>query len=61
MVRLDITTIQGFFGPFRFELVVIFDDCQMPQVSPAVVSLGEWYQLEYVKAEPREYAIGRRR
>jgi prepilin-type processing-associated H-X9-DG protein len=41
--------------------VVIFDDCQMPQVSPAVVSLGEWYQIEYVKAEPREYAVARRR
>lgn len=41
--------------------VAIFDDCQMPQVSPAVVSLGEWYDIEYVKAEPREYAIARRR
>lgn len=41
--------------------IVIFDDCQMPQVSPAVVSLGEFYHLEYVQAEPREYAIGRRR
>lgn len=41
--------------------VVIFDDCQMPQVSPAVVSLGEWYRIEYVKAAPREYAIARRR
>jgi hypothetical protein len=27
VVRLDITTIQGFFGLFRFELAVIFDDC----------------------------------
>lgn len=41
--------------------VVIFDDCQMPQVSPAVVSLGEWYQIEYIHADPREYAIARRR
>jgi predicted O-methyltransferase YrrM len=41
--------------------VVIFDDCQMPPVSQAVASLGEWYRIEYVKAEPREYAIGRRR
>lgn len=41
--------------------VVIFDDCQMPQVSPAVVSLEQWYQIEYVTAEPREYAIARRR
>lgn len=41
--------------------VVIFDDCQMPQVSVAVVSLEEWYRIEYVKAEPREYAIARRR
>jgi hypothetical protein len=41
--------------------VAIFDDCQMPQVSPAVASLSEWYRIEYVKAEPREYAIGRRR
>lgn len=41
--------------------VAIFDDCQMPQVSPAVASLGEWYRIEYVKADPREYAIARRR
>jgi hypothetical protein len=41
--------------------LVIFDDCQMPQVSVAVVSLEEWYRIEYVKAEPREYAIARRR
>lgn len=41
--------------------VAIFDDCQMPQVSPAVVSLGEWYEIEYVRAAPREYAIARRR
>lgn len=41
--------------------VAIFDDCQMPQVSPAVASLSEWYRIEYVKADPREYAIGRRR
>lgn len=41
--------------------VAIFDDCQMPPVSQAVASLGEWYRIEYVKADPREYAIGRRR
>lgn len=41
--------------------LVIFDDVQIPAVSVAVVSLAEWYQLEYVTAEPREYAIGRRR
>lgn len=41
--------------------LAIFDDCQMPQVSPAVVSLAEWYRIGYVKADPREYAIARRR
>lgn len=41
--------------------LAIFDDCQMPQVSPAVVSLGEWYRIAYVKADPREYGIARRR
>lgn len=41
--------------------LVIFDDCQMPQVSVAVVSLEEWYRIEYVHAEPRQYAIARRR
>lgn len=41
--------------------LAIFDDCQMPPVSQAVVSLDEWYRLAYVKATPREYAIGRRR
>lgn len=41
--------------------VAIFDDCQMPQVSVAVVSLEEWYRIEYIKADPREYGIARRR
>lgn len=41
--------------------VAIFDDCQMPPVSQAVASLTEWYRIEYVKADPREYAIARRR
>lgn len=41
--------------------LVIFDDCQMPQVSVAVVSLEEWYRIKYVKAEPREYGIAVRR
>jgi hypothetical protein len=41
--------------------VAIFDDCQMPQVSPAVASLEQWYRIEYIEATPRQYAIARRR
>lgn len=41
--------------------LAMFDDCQIPGVSVAVVSLEEWYRIEYVKASPREYAIGSRR
>lgn len=41
--------------------LAIFDDCQMARVSVAVVSLEQWYRIKYVKAEPREYAIARRR
>lgn len=41
--------------------LAIFDDCQIPAVSVAVVSLEEFYKFEYLTAGPREYAVGRRR
>lgn len=41
--------------------LAIFDDCQLPEVSPAVVSLYPWYAIEYVTAPPRVYGIARRR
>lgn len=41
--------------------LALFDDCQIPAISVAVVSLEEWYRIEYVTAGPRDYAIGVRR
>lgn len=41
--------------------LALFDDVQIPGVSVAVASLGEWYRIEYLEAGPRQYAIGWRR
>jgi predicted O-methyltransferase YrrM len=41
--------------------LAMFDDCQIPGVSQAVASLGEFYKLEYITAGPRQYAVGVRR
>lgn len=41
--------------------LAIFDDCQIPAVCQAVVSLQEFYKVDYVTAGPREYAVGWRR
>ncbi len=41
--------------------VAIFDDCQIPAVCQAVVTLQEFYKVDYITAGPREYAVGWRR
>ncbi len=41
--------------------LAIFDDCQISVVCQAVVSLQEFYEVDYVTAGPREYAVGWRR
>ncbi len=41
--------------------LAIFDDCQIPAVCQAVVTLQEFYKVDYITAGPREYAVGWRR
>jgi hypothetical protein len=41
--------------------LALFDDCQIPGVSQAVVSLEEFWKFDYLTAGPRQYAVGRRR
>ena len=45
----------------RLNDIVLFDDCQIPEVHRAVTSLLSLYTVSYIEAGPRKYAIARRK